>query len=319
MQKSKYFKGQKIDSKIYLIKKFDVKQAKNGSLFADMIFSDMDGEISAKKWDVSPEFAVSYDVGGFARVSAVVQTYNDGLQLIINRIEPAIPTDAELRTLIECAPYPSDKMFERICEVINNFRDEDIKKITLHFMNTCREKLMYYPAAKTFHHAVKGGLLYHMYGMLRSASALSGIYDFLNTDLLFSGVILHDIAKTKELVSDTNGIVSDYSAEGKLLGHITIMVCEIDAASRELGIPEDKALLLKHMVLSHHYEPEYGSPVMPMFAEAEMLHHLDMIDARMYAFKKTTDSVPAGTFAPNVWILDNRSILNHGLNDKEEK
>lgn len=317
MQNTTYVKGQKLRGEIFLIKKFDIKQAKNGSFFADIIFANNDGEISAKIWDVSAEFAVSYDVGSFARVSAAVQTYNDSLQLIVSDIEPAVPTEEELTRLIECAPYPSDKMYGTIYKVISDIKNEDIKKITLYFLDTYKEPLMYYPAAKSFHHAVKGGLLYHMYGMLRSANALADIYTFLNKDLLFAGVALHDIAKTKEISSDTNGVASDYTMEGKMLGHITMMVCEIDRAAEKLGTDPEIALLLKHMVLSHHYEPEYGSPVMPMFAEAEMLHHLDMIDARMNSFEKTIAGLQPGEFAPNVWILDKRNIYNHGLNGKE--
>jgi len=318
MLNSKLTKGQKLTGEIFLIKKFDVKQARNGSFFADIVFSNLDGEISAKMWDVSAEFAMTYDAGSFARVNGAVQSYNDGLQLIVNHIEPAVPTREELEKLIECAPYPSEKMYEKICEIISKGADKDIRELTMYILERFRERLMYYPAAKSFHHAVKGGLLYHMYGMLRSASALVNIYDFLNSDLLYAGVVLHDIAKTGELVSDQNGIVSDYSDEGKLLGHITMMVCEIDEAAKKLGTDPEKAMLLKHMILSHHYEPEYGSPVKPMFAEAEMLHHLDMIDARMYTFKKVMDQTPAGTFANNVWLLDGRNIYNHGLNDKEK-
>lgn len=311
-----YSKGQKLEDAIFLIKKFEVKQAKNGSFFADITFSDNQGEITAKMWDVSAEFAASYDVGKFAKVSAVVQTYNESLQLIVNKIALVIPSQEELMNLIECAPYPSDKMYNKIVQVISEGKNEDIKKITLYLLEQNKEKLLYYPAAKSFHHAVKGGLLYHTYSMLRSAKALLEIYDFMDNELVYAGVTLHDICKLKEIMSDENGIADNYTTEGKLLGHITMMVCEIQSAAEKLKIDPEVALLLKHMVLSHHFYPEFGSPVMPMFPEAELLHYLDVLDSRMDQFKKTMNATPEKEFSDKVWILDKRSVYNHGLQNR---
>lgn len=308
-----YTKGQKLEDEVFLIKKFEVKQAKNGSFFADITFSNLQGEITAKMWDVSAEFAAAYDAGKFAKVSAVVQTYNESLQLIVNKIAAVIPTEEQLMTLVECAPYSTEKMYNKIVQVINEGKNEEIKKITLYLLEQNKEKLMYYPAAKSFHHAVKGGLLYHMYSMLRSAKALLEIYDFMDNELVYAGVTLHDICKLKEIMSDENGIADNYTTEGKLLGHITMMVCEIQAASEKLNTDPEISMLLKHMILSHHFYPEFGSPVMPMFPEAELLHYLDVLDSRMDQFKKTINATPEKEFSEKVWILDKRSVYNHGL------
>ncbi len=312
-------KGQKLEGEVFLIKKFEVKQAKNGSLFADITFSNNEGEITAKMWDVSAEFAASYDAGQFAQVNAVVQNYNDSLQLIVNKISPVIPTQSQLETLIECAPYPSEDMYNAIVKVINEGKNEDIKRLTLHMLEINKKKLLYYPAAKSFHHAVKGGLLYHTYSMMRSARALLKVYDFMDDDLVYAGVALHDLCKLREIMSDENGISDSYTVEGRLLGHITMMVCEIQSEAEKLGIDPEVTMLLKHMVLSHHFHPEFGSPVMPMFPEAELLHYVDVLDSRMDQFRKTMNLTPEKEFSEKVWILDKRSVYNHGLQNQKEQ
>ncbi len=143
--------------------------------------------------------------------------------------------------------------------------------------------------------------------MLRSAEALSGVYEGLNTDLLYSGIIIHDLAKIGELTSNNLGI-AEYSKEGQLLGHIVLGVIELEKAGNELGVSDEIMLLLKHMIVSHHYEAEYGSPKKPMFLEAELLHHLDLIDARIYDYQNATKNIEAGQFSDPVWSLDRRSI-----------
>lgn len=312
-------KGQKLEGEVFLIKKFEVKQAKNGSLFADITFSNNEGEITAKMWDVSAEFAAAYDAGQFAQVNATVQSYNDSLQLIVNKISPVIPTQSQLENLIECAPYPSEDMYNAIVKVISEGKNEDIKKLTLHMLEINKDKLLYYPAAKSFHHAVKGGLLYHTYSMMRSAKALLKIYDFMDDDLVYAGVALHDLCKLREIMSDENGISDSYTLEGRLLGHITMMVCDIQSEAEKLGIDPEVTLLLKHMVLSHHFYPEFGSPVMPMFPEAELLHYVDVLDSRMDQFRKTMSATPEKEFSEKVWILDKRSVYNHGLQNQKEQ
>ena len=141
------------------------------------------------------------------------------------------------------------------------------------------------------------------------------IYDFLNIDLIYGGIILHDLAKIKEMASSELGIVDDYTLEGTLLGHITQGVKEIELAGQEVKADRDSMILLEHMVLSHHYEPEYGSPIKPMIPEAEILHYIDLIDARMYDMRKVTNETEVGKFSERLWSLENRRIYNHGLND----
>ena len=134
------------------------------------------------------------------------------------------------------------------------------------------------------------------------------VYPFLRRDLLFAGVIIHDLAKTEELDAKNTGIATQYTREGALLGHITQGIVLVDRLGRRLGTDTERITLLEHMILSHHYEPEFGSPKRPMFPEAEVLHYLDILDARMYDFQKIEESLKPGEFSEPVWLLQNRKL-----------
>ena len=167
---------------------------------------------------------------------------------------------------------------------------------------------MYYPAAQKNHHAELAGLLYHEKRMLMMAERVCEVYTNLNKDLLMAGVILHDIEKIDEIESNELGISPGYSFEGKMLGHLVLGVREIEKLSIELGMSREKAVMLEHMMLSHHYEPDFGSPKKPMFIEAEMLHYLDMIDAKMFDMEEVLEKTEPGKFSERIWTLNNRTL-----------
>ena len=199
-------------------------------------------------------------------------------------------------------------MYDYIMSRFIAFEDEDLKKLCLSFYEDNRERLMYYPAAMRNHHAEYGGLLYHVKRMMMMGERFCEVYPFLSKDLVLAGVALHDIEKLNEILSDENGMSPGYSRDGQMLGHLVMGAIVIDARCRELGISEEKAVMMEHMVLSHHYEPEYGSPKKPLFPEAELLHYLDMVDAKMFDFEDTLNAVQPGEFSDKVFQLDNRKL-----------
>ncbi|MGL4284450.1 MAG: 3'-5' exoribonuclease YhaM family protein, partial [Eubacterium aggregans] len=205
----------------------------------------------------------------------------------------------------QTAPVKVAEMMADVYATIDGFENADLATITRTILSDKEDKLTYVPAAKSFHHAIKGGLLYHTWSMLQIGKSLTPLYPFLNSELLYAGILLHDIGKITEMVSDANGSVSDYSPEGKLLGHIVAEIVEIEEYGKRLDTDAEVLLLLKHMILSHHYEAEYGSPVRPMFPEAELLHHIDIIDARMNTMEKIEKGLTPGSFSERVWGLDN--------------
>ena len=223
-----------------------------------------------------------------------------------------------MEDFVKAAPEAPEDMFGYIYETAGRMKDQDLKKLCIKLLTDNREKLMYYPAAQKNHHAELAGLLYHMKRMLMTGERICEVYTNLNRDLLCAGVIIHDIEKLNEIMADPDGIATGYSFEGQLLGHIIQGVKTIDRLTLELGFPREKAIMLEHMILSHHYEPEFGSPKKPLFPEAEALHYLDVLDARMFDMQDALASTPPGTFSERVWALDNRKLYkpNEGEEDK---
>lgn len=305
-----FIKGDKIEG-FYLVKTSDCKITNNSTTnkYLDLTLIDSTGEINAKLWECVNGIETVIKENILVKVRAVVTEYRGRLQLKIDKIRCAVEEDnIDIDEFIMAAPYKSEDMFEIIIDYIEKMENQYIKGITEAIVSKVSDKLMHYPAAKSNHHAIKGGLLYHVTTMLKVAEKLMDIYTYLNKDLVYAGVILHDIAKIKEMESSELGIVSRYSVEGQLLGHIIQGINMIDEAGKSIGADQEVIMLLQHMVLTHHYEPEYGSPKKPMIPEAELLHHLDVIDARMYDMQKAIRDVKEGEFSDKIYSLDGISI-----------
>ena len=306
----------------FMVKTLAIKVGANGKQYLDILLADKTGEISGKKWDVSDaEYPVLKAIGekSIVKIKAVVTEWAGQLQLRVQRIRAAALDDGQrMEDFVKAAPEAPEDMFGYIYETAGSMKDQDLKKLCIKLLTDNREKLMYYPAAQKNHHAELAGLLYHMKRMLMTGERICEVYTNLNRDLLCAGVIIHDIEKLNEIMADPDGIATGYSFEGQLLGHIIQGVKTIDRLTLELGFPREKAIMLEHMILSHHYEPEFGSPKKPLFPEAEALHYLDVLDARMFDMQDALVSTLPGTFSERVWALDNRKLYkpNEGEEDK---
>ena len=214
--------------------------------------------------------------------------------------------DYDMAALAPCAPQPSGEMMDFILNRVDAIADRELKALVLKRLEEAGDRLLYYPAASKLHHAERGGLLHHTSTMLRAARAVCEIYPFLDADLLAAGVILHDLCKLDELAADEIGMVSDYTREGQLLGHLVMGVAALDRCARELGVRAELTAMLEHMILSHHDLPEYGSPRRPMFPEAEVLHILDVLDARMFEMRRELSMVKPGGFTERIWSLERK-------------
>lgn len=308
-------KGDRIEN-FFLVKNAECKITNNSTTnkYLDLMLIDSTGEINAKLWECNENIEASIKDNMLVKVRAVVNEYRGKLQLKVEKIRPSTVEDnINIDEFILVAPYKSEDMFETLLDYIEKIENKDIKRITESIISKLSYKLMHYPAAKSNHHAIKGGLLYHITTMLKAAEKLLDIYNYLNKDLLYSGIILHDIAKIMEMESSELGIVSKYSTEGQLLGHIIQGISLIETAAMEVNADKEIVMLLQHMILTHHYEPEYGSPKKPMIPEAEMLHHLDVLDARMYDMRKATKDLNPGEFSEKVYSLDGISIYKSSI------
>lgn len=295
-----------------IVKSVAVKVGSNKKAYLDLLLADSTGEISAKKWDIADEELPGLEKikpGSVLKVKAVVTEWNSMKQLRVSRIRHTSAEDnIDMKDYIKAAPEDAADMYAYIFERADSFKDKDLRAICVKQLTDNKEKLMYYPAAQKNHHAELAGLLYHVKRMLMMAERACEVYTNLNRELVMAGVILHDMEKINEIVANELGIASGYSFEGKMLGHLVQGVRTIDRLAEELGMPREKAVMLEHMMLSHHYEPEFGSPKKPLFPEAEMLHYLDMVDAKMFDMQEAVEKTEPGCFSDKVWTLDNRTI-----------
>ena len=280
------------------------RTSSNGSKYLDMTLCDISGEVNAKLWD---GFTPAPNVGDVLRIRGMMTEYNGKPQLRVDKMRLATEADDyDMSALAPCAPLPASEMLDYILNRVDAFRDPELKQLVLTRLESCGDKLNYYPAASKLHHAERSGLLHHTSSMLHMAASVCENYPTLDADLLAAGVILHDLCKIEEMDSDEIGIVSDYTPEGMLIGHLVRGVSELDRVGRELGTRKELLLLLEHMILSHHDLPEYGSPKPPMFPEAEVLHILDLLDARMFEMNRALQSVQPGTFTDRIWSLERK-------------
>lgn len=299
-------------TEFFMAKTAAIKVGANGKQYFDLMLCDKTGDITAKKWDVSdseyPALKAIEDKT-IVKIKGVVTEWAGQLQLRVQRIRVANEEDGQRMTdFVKAAPEAPEEMYSYILSVAESMQDEDLKKLTLKLLNENKDRLMYYPAAQKNHHAQLGGLLYHMKRMLMTGEGVCKVYTNLNRDLVCTGVIIHDMEKLNEIKSGVDGIATGYSFEGQMLGHIIQGVKTIDKLSIELGMPREKAIMLEHMILSHHYEPEFGSPKRPLFPEAEVLHYLDILDARMFDMHTALEATKPGEFSDRVWTLENRKL-----------
>lgn len=296
----------------FMIKNIEIKTGSNGKRYLDLTLSDKTGEVNGKKWDIEPAEEAGIErikTGQILKIKAEVTEWKGIKQLRVSRIRFA-STDDKLRRrdFIKAAPEEPVKMYEFIMGVIDGFEDEELKALCKSIYEDNKERIMYYPAAMSNHHAEYAGLLWHVKRMLMAGIKMCEVYTNLNRDLLLAGIVIHDIEKLNEIESDENGISPGYSFEGQMLGHLVQGVTMIHNLCVSMGIGNEKMVLLEHMILSHHYQPEYGSPKRPLFPEAEMLHHLDNIDAKMFDMEESLAGVEPGEFGEKVWTLDNRKL-----------
>ncbi|MBQ6961076.1 MAG: HD domain-containing protein [Clostridia bacterium] len=287
-----------------LVRSADQRTSSNGGKYLDLTLCDTTGDINCKMWDgtVQPP-----KQGAVIKVRGTVQEYNGRLQMRIERLRNPSPADeVDVSQLMPCAPEPPQDMLREINRAIDSMKTPELQAILREMILMCGDKLNYYPAAQRVHHAERSGLLHHTVSVLRAVEAVLPLYPFLDGDLLRAGAIAHDLSKTAEFISDEAGNVSDYSAEGQLLGHLVHGVAQVREAARRANVTGEYVLLLSHMIISHHGLPEHGSPRPPMFPEAEMLHLLDDMDAKMNEMEGVLRRTPAGAFSEKIWTLDRR-------------
>ena len=296
----------------YLLKTAAIKTSTSGSSYLNAVLSDVSGSIETKVWNYPGPIGAA-DEGKVVKIRGTVAAFRGSPQLSVERIRLAQDMDPyDLSALIPVAPMDAEEMLRTVDAMIDSLQDGDYRAICTEMLARHLDAFRSIPAAKSVHHSFLNGLLMHTGNMLKIADQLAERYaDTVDRDLLLAGTLLHDFAKEEEFTFSEIGLVTEYSVKGKLLGHLVMGAQEIAEIAKELNVPEEKSVLLQHMILSHHGEPEFGAAVRPQCAESELLALIDLIDSRMEIYRETFASVPAGKFSQRIFALD-KTIYHHG-------
>lgn len=277
-----------------------------GKPFMTLILQDKSGDIEAKLWDTNEEHERMYPAETIVHVGGEIHEYRGKNQLRIKSIRVVGPEEGvSISELVPSSTIPKEELYDELTQFFFEIRNANIARITRYIMKEFKEDILVYPAATKNHHDYVSGLLDHMVSMLRLGKVICDLYPTLNRDLVYAGIMLHDIGKVREL---SGPIATSYTVEGNLLGHISIMVTEVAKAAVALSIEGEEVMLLQHLVLSHHGQEEWGSPKRPMIQEAEILHYIDNIDAKMNMLTRVLNKTQPGQFSERVFALDNRAF-----------
>ena len=298
----------------YVLKDAFLKTTAAGKPFLSGVLADRSGTIDLKVWDYSgPIGANPADTGRIVKIRGQVSEFKGAPQLTTGRIRMADGNDQyDVSALVPVAPIDPDERLQEIRRLIDSMEDADYQSVARTMLERHLEAFRSIPAAKSVHHSFLSGLLMHTSNMLRLADYLSGLYaGIIDRSLLLTGTLLHDFAKEREFTFSGLGMVTDYSLSGQLIGHLVMGAQEAAQCAQELGIPEEKSLLLQHMILSHHGEPDFGAAVRPMCAEAELLSLIDLVDSRMEIYAEALQELPEGTFSGRIFALDKKIYRHH--------
>lgn len=306
--------GDQIEHQPLLIGQVKEGFTQAGQPYLTMSLEDSSGSLDTKLWDVKSEQKEICRSGRVVSVTGVVLQYRNQLQLKVLDVQKC-EESVDPRDFLPSGQVDAAELKKYIRAEAESIRDPVLHDLVKKLLEEAGEEFYQHPAASKNHHEFHGGLAAHVREMCLLAEAILPLYPLLDRDLLISGVLVHDIGKMEELDAE---MITSYTMEGKLLGHISIGMSMVRKAAAEMGVEgQEKVILLEHMILSHHGQLEFGSPVMPMTPEAEALHFLDNFDARMEILRKEMSKTKEGEFTPRLYPMENRMFYKE--HRQEEK
>src|SRR4051795_9937861 len=265
----------------------EIRQKKTGEPYLSLQLADRTGEIEAKMWDNVEEVMHTFDRDDFVKAKGLMQLYQKRAQFTIHRLRRLDDSEVDFGDYFPCSERNLDDMFRELQDLIASMGNSHLRSLLQAVLRdgSIAEKFKIAPAAKSIHHACRGGLLEHVLSLCTLARLTAGHYKNVDLDLVLTGAVLHDIGKIEELSYHRS---FGYSSEGQLLGHIVIGLKILGDKIREVpDFPPRLRTLVEHLIISHHGELEFGSPKVPSFPEALLLHQLDNLDSKMESMRNT--------------------------------
>jgi len=269
----------------FVVASKQAKTKKNGELYLSVTLADRTGQVQANMWDNVSETINAFEQDDFVKVKGMVQKYNGRWQLTLHKLRKLGDTEIDYADYLPKTPKDIDQLWRTLGEFIDTFKNPWLQRLVRDFMadEAIAKAYKDAPAAKTLHHAYVGGLLDHVVSLFTVCDLTARNYPQVNRDLLLTGAFLHDIGKIHELAYQRS---ISYTTKGQLLGH---MIIELEMLHEKLaqipGFPDELKILVEHLIISHHGQYEFGSPKLPMFPEALMLHYLDDLDSKMESMR----------------------------------
>jgi 3'-5' exoribonuclease len=282
-------KPDEIATAIFLVQSKEIRQKRTGEPYLSLSLSDRTGEIEARMWDNVAEVMDTFERDHFIKIRGQLQIYNTRPQLIIHRLRRLLDNEVDFADFFPASLRNPDEMWRELRQIVVELPDVDLRRLLDAFLDdpAIAERYRVSPAAKSIHHAFRGGLLEHVLSLLGLARPIAAHYKTVDWSLLVTGIVLHDIGKIHELTYERG---FGYSAEGQLIGHIAIALRMLSDKLRPFpDFPEKLRTLVEHMILSHHGKLEFGSPKVPLFPEALLLHYLDDMDSKMECMRAAAE------------------------------
>jgi 3'-5' exoribonuclease len=262
-----------------------VKPKKSGEPYLALTLGDRCGQIEAKMWDNVEDALDAFEQDDFLKIKGLLNKYKNRFQITIHKIRKLGDVEVDFADYLPKTTKDIDELWRTLSDYVGSFKDSYLQTLVHSFMSDPEIAAAYRnaPAAKTLHHAYIGGLLDHVVSLFRSCDLVSRNYPQINRDLLLTGAFLHDIGKIHELTYSRS---FSYTSRGQLLGHMIIELEMLQAKIAQIpGFSDEMKTLLEHLIISHHGHYEFGSPKLPMFPEALMLHYMDDLDSKMESMR----------------------------------
>ena len=270
----------------FLVHLKDVRQKKSGDPYLSLLLGDRTGDVDAKMWDNVAEVIDTFDRDDFVKVKGLLQIFQNRPQLTIHKMNRVQDSDIDFADYFPVSERDPLEMFAELQKIAAGLANPHLRALVEAFLEDEPFARMYRtaPAAKHVHHAYLGGLIEHVLSVCHLCRLMAGHYRYVDLDLLMTGAVLHDIGKVAELTYERS---FGYSDEGQLLGHIVIGLRLLHEKLQRLpNFPPKLRVLVEHLIVSHHGELEFGSPKVPQFPEALLLHHLDNLDSKMECMRR---------------------------------
>ena len=275
----------KIVTSTFVVVAKQIKPKKTGEPYLALTLGDRSGQLEAKMWDNVEDVLDAFEQDDFLKIKGLINKYKQRFQLTIHKLRKLGESEIDFSDYLPKTTKDIDELWQTLTAFVAGFENQNLKALVQAFMADAQIAAAYRnaPAAKTLHHAYIGGLLDHVVSLFRSCDLMCRNYPQINRDLLLTGAFLHDIGKIHELTYNRS---FSYTTKGQLLGHMIIELEMLQAKLAQLpGFPEDLKTMVEHLIISHHGQYDFGSPKLPMFPEALMLHYLDDLDSKMEAMR----------------------------------